>query len=105
MTKLRKALFEYENAEDDYISFPDGAILEVELVEENGWGRGNVRGQDRIGWFPVNFTEEYEEEEASEESGSEDSYSYSEDSEPEVEAQPVVEAAPVVEVHTHSTLS
>lgn len=49
------ALFDYEGAEEDELTFSQGDV--IALLELNGqeWGRGQIHG--RLGKFPLNFTE------------------------------------------------
>lgn len=49
------ALYDYQAAGDDEISFdPDDMITSIEMIDE-GWWRGECRG--RYGLFPANYVE------------------------------------------------
>lgn len=49
-----EALYDYEATDEGELSFKQGDTIVILQKFENGWWRGEVRGQ--IGVFPVNFT-------------------------------------------------
>ncbi|TRY73656.1 hypothetical protein TCAL_00936 [Tigriopus californicus] len=51
-----EALFDYEGAREDELSFKQGDIIEMVAKEDGGWWKGRLNGQE--GLFPTNFVKE-----------------------------------------------
>lgn len=51
-----EALFDYEGARDDELSFKQGDVIELVAKEDGGWWKGRLNGKE--GLFPTNFVKE-----------------------------------------------
>jgi len=59
--KVFKARFSYEAAEMDELTFDEGAIIEGLEKGEEGWMKGKLVHNGKVGMFPLNFVEPVEE--------------------------------------------
>uniref|UniRef100_A0A8C1RA25 Rho guanine nucleotide exchange factor 7-like n=1 Tax=Cyprinus carpio TaxID=7962 RepID=A0A8C1RA25_CYPCA len=53
---LVKARFNFQQTNEDELSFNKGDIIQVSRQEEGGWWEGSVNG--KTGWFPSNYVKE-----------------------------------------------
>ena len=53
---LVKARFNFEQTNEDELSFNKGDVINVTRQEEGGWWEGNFNG--KTGWFPSNYVRE-----------------------------------------------
>lgn len=53
---LVKARFNFQQTNEDELTFTKGDIISVSRQEEGGWWEGTLNG--RIGWFPSNYVRE-----------------------------------------------
>uniref|UniRef100_A0A6Q2ZAH3 Rho guanine nucleotide exchange factor (GEF) 7a n=1 Tax=Esox lucius TaxID=8010 RepID=A0A6Q2ZAH3_ESOLU len=53
---LVKARFNFEQTNEDELSFNKGDVISVTRQEEGGWWEGNLNG--KTGWFPSNYVRE-----------------------------------------------
>lgn len=53
---LVKARFQFEQTNEDELSFSKGDIISVSRQEEGGWWEGSLNG--KTGWFPSNYVRE-----------------------------------------------
>ncbi len=53
--KTAVAQYDYEAAEDNELSFPDGATIESIEFPDDDWWQGTYNGQ--TGLFPANYVE------------------------------------------------
>lgn len=53
---LVKARFNFQQTNEDELSFNKGDIIQVTRQEEGGWWEGSVNG--KTGWFPSNYVKE-----------------------------------------------
>lgn len=60
-----KALYDYRAQREDELSFCKHAIITHVVRQEGGWWRGNYGGK-RHHWFPANFVEVLDTQDASE---------------------------------------
>ncbi|XP_051782299.1 rho guanine nucleotide exchange factor 7b isoform X2 [Erpetoichthys calabaricus] len=51
-----KARFNFQQTNEDELSFSKGDIINVTRVEEGGWWEGTING--KTGWFPSNYVKE-----------------------------------------------
>lgn len=51
-----RAKFNFQQTNEDELSFTKGDIIHVTRVEEGGWWEGTHNG--RTGWFPSNYVRE-----------------------------------------------
>ncbi|KAG2456427.1 ARHG7 factor, partial [Polypterus senegalus] len=51
-----KARFNFQQTNEDELSFSKGDIINVTRVEEGGWWEGTING--KTGWFPSNYVRE-----------------------------------------------
>ncbi|KAJ8378705.1 hypothetical protein AAFF_G00236830 [Aldrovandia affinis] len=51
-----KARFNFQQTNEDELSFTKGDIIHVTRMEEGGWWEGNING--KTGWFPSNYVRE-----------------------------------------------
>lgn len=51
-----KAKFNFQQTNEDELSFSKGDVIHVTRVEEGGWWEGTHNG--RTGWFPSNYVRE-----------------------------------------------
>uniref|UniRef100_H2ZYN1 SH3 domain-containing protein n=1 Tax=Latimeria chalumnae TaxID=7897 RepID=H2ZYN1_LATCH len=51
-----KARFNFQQTNEDELSFAKGDIIHVTRVEEGGWWEGTLNG--KTGWFPSNYVRE-----------------------------------------------
>lgn len=51
-----KARFNFQQTNEDELSFTKGDIITVIRAEEGGWWEGNLNG--KTGWFPSNYVRE-----------------------------------------------
>ncbi|KAG9339490.1 hypothetical protein JZ751_023630 [Albula glossodonta] len=51
-----KARFNFQQTNEDELSFNKGDIIHVTRMEEGGWWEGNLNG--KTGWFPSNYVRE-----------------------------------------------
>ncbi|KAE9552425.1 hypothetical protein FO519_004366 [Halicephalobus sp. NKZ332] len=59
--KVFKARFSYEAAEIDELTFDEGSIIEGIEKGEDGWMKGKLMQNGKVGMFPLNFVEAIEE--------------------------------------------
>ncbi|XP_060732193.1 rho guanine nucleotide exchange factor 7a isoform X2 [Tachysurus vachellii] len=62
-----KARFNFQQTNEDELSFTKGDIITVTRTEEGGWWEGNLNG--RTGWFPSNYVREVKDKQVSPKSG------------------------------------
>ena len=53
---LVRARFNFQQTNEDELSFSKGDIISVSRQEDGGWWEGSVSG--RTGWFPSNYVRE-----------------------------------------------
>lgn len=53
---LVKARFNFQQTNEDELTFTKGDIINVTRQEEGGWWEGSLNG--RTGWFPSNYVRE-----------------------------------------------
>ena len=53
---LVKARFNFQQTNEDELTFTKGDIISVSRQEEGGWWEGTLGG--RTGWFPSNYVRE-----------------------------------------------
>lgn len=53
---LVKARFNFQQTNEDELTFTKGDIISVSRQEEGGWWEGTLNG--RTGWFPSNYVRE-----------------------------------------------
>lgn len=53
---LVKARFNFQQTNEDELTFTKGDIISVSRQEEGGWWEGTLSG--RTGWFPSNYVRE-----------------------------------------------
>lgn len=51
-----RAKFNFQQTNEDELSFTKGDVIHVTRVEEGGWWEGTLNG--RTGWFPSNYVRE-----------------------------------------------
>lgn len=51
-----RAKFNFQQTNEDELSFSKGDIIHVTRVEEGGWWEGTLNG--KTGWFPSNYVRE-----------------------------------------------
>ncbi|KAF5920349.1 hypothetical protein HPG69_009599 [Diceros bicornis minor] len=51
-----RAKFNFQQTNEDELSFSKGDVIHVTRVEEGGWWEGTHNG--RTGWFPSNYVRE-----------------------------------------------
>ncbi|EAX09142.1 Rho guanine nucleotide exchange factor (GEF) 7, isoform CRA_a [Homo sapiens] len=51
-----RAKFNFQQTNEDELSFSKGDVIHVTRVEEGGWWEGTLNG--RTGWFPSNYVRE-----------------------------------------------
>lgn len=51
-----KARFNFQQTNEDELSFSKGDIISVTRTEEGGWWEGSLNG--KTGWFPSNYVRE-----------------------------------------------
>ncbi len=51
-----KARFNFQQTNEDELSFSKGDIINVTRTEEGGWWEGSLNG--KTGWFPSNYVRE-----------------------------------------------
>lgn len=51
-----KARFNFQQTNEDELSFSKGDIINVTRTEEGGWWEGSFNG--KTGWFPSNYVRE-----------------------------------------------
>lgn len=51
-----KARFNFQQTNEDELSFNKGDIINVTRTEEGGWWEGSLNG--KAGWFPSNYVRE-----------------------------------------------
>jgi len=51
-----KALFDYEAATPDELTFKAGDIMRIEVKDSGGWWQAELNGKK--GWIPANYVEE-----------------------------------------------
>ncbi|KAK3569169.1 hypothetical protein QTP86_025984 [Hemibagrus guttatus] len=62
-----KARFNFQQTNEDELSFTKGDIITVTRTEEGGWWEGNLNG--KTGWFPSNYVREVKDKQVSPKSG------------------------------------
>ncbi|XP_072542154.1 rho guanine nucleotide exchange factor 7a isoform X2 [Salminus brasiliensis] len=62
-----KARFNFQQTNEDELSFNKGDIISVTRTEEGGWWEGNLNG--KTGWFPSNYVREVKDKQVSPKSG------------------------------------
>ncbi|XP_060785612.1 rho guanine nucleotide exchange factor 7a isoform X2 [Neoarius graeffei] len=62
-----KARFNFQQTNEDELSFAKGDIITVTRTEEGGWWEGNLSG--KTGWFPSNYVREVKDKQVSPKSG------------------------------------
>ncbi|XP_053352775.1 rho guanine nucleotide exchange factor 7a isoform X2 [Clarias gariepinus] len=62
-----KARFNFQQTNEDELSFNKGDIITVTRTEEGGWWEGNING--KTGWFPSNYVREVKDKQVSPKSG------------------------------------
>lgn len=51
-----RAKFNFQQTNEDELSFSKGDVIHVTRVEEGGWWEGTLNG--KTGWFPSNYVRE-----------------------------------------------
>ncbi|KAF7709378.1 rho guanine nucleotide exchange factor 7a isoform X3 [Silurus meridionalis] len=64
---LVKARFNFQQTNEDELSFTKGDLITVTRTEEGGWWEGNLNG--KTGWFPSNYVREVKDKQVSPKSG------------------------------------
>uniref|UniRef100_A0A8D0CHG4 Rho guanine nucleotide exchange factor 7 n=1 Tax=Scleropages formosus TaxID=113540 RepID=A0A8D0CHG4_SCLFO len=62
-----KARFNFQQTNEDELSFTKGDVIHVTRMEEGGWWEGTLNG--KTGWFPSNYVREVKEKPVSPKSG------------------------------------
>ncbi|XP_076857951.1 rho guanine nucleotide exchange factor 7a isoform X2 [Brachyhypopomus gauderio] len=62
-----KARFNFQQTNEDELSFTKGDIISVTRMEEGGWWEGSLNG--KTGWFPSNYVREVKDKQVSPKSG------------------------------------
>ncbi|XP_036412424.1 rho guanine nucleotide exchange factor 7a isoform X2 [Colossoma macropomum] len=62
-----KARFNFQQTNEDELSFNKGDIINVTRTEEGGWWEGSLNG--KTGWFPSNYVREVKDKQVSPKSG------------------------------------
>ena len=49
------AIYDFPCQLDSQLPLTPGDVIVVREKVDNGWWRGNIKGDDRCGWFPSSF--------------------------------------------------